>query len=368
MTTYLLAGGGTAGHVNPLLATADRLRERDPGAEILVLGTAEGLEARLVPERGYELLTIPRLAVPATPERRRAALPGPVARRRSTASRELLRERGVDVVVGFGGYAAAPAYLAARREKAADRHPRAERPAGAREPTRRPVHPLRRRHLRVDAAARRPTRRAAAAPRDRAARPPGGARRRHPRCSASTSASRPCSSPAARRARGGSTTGVSAAVAAILGSGWQVLHITGSRSPVEDPGLPGYHLLEYCDRMDLALAVADLAVSRAGADDGQRARGARHPRGLRARTRSATASRSSTRATPSRRAARCSCADADFDARWVETSLVRLLEDRALVADMAARMATIGALDGADRMVDLVLEARDGAAAGDKVA
>ena len=52
MTNYLLAGGGTAGHVNPLLAVADALRERDPDSKILVLGTKEGLEARLVPARG----------------------------------------------------------------------------------------------------------------------------------------------------------------------------------------------------------------------------------------------------------------------------------------------------------------------------
>ena len=69
MTTYLLAGGGTAGHVNPLLATADVLAARDPASTVLVLGTAEGIESRLVPARGYELLTIPRLPFP-----RRAAL------------------------------------------------------------------------------------------------------------------------------------------------------------------------------------------------------------------------------------------------------------------------------------------------------
>ena len=60
-TTYLLAGGGTAGHVNPLLAVADALRAREPEASVLVLGTKEGLEARLVPERGYELLIVDKV-------------------------------------------------------------------------------------------------------------------------------------------------------------------------------------------------------------------------------------------------------------------------------------------------------------------
>ena len=46
MTTYLLAGGGTAGHVNPLLAVADRIRATEPSARILVLGTKEGLEVQ----------------------------------------------------------------------------------------------------------------------------------------------------------------------------------------------------------------------------------------------------------------------------------------------------------------------------------
>jgi len=64
VTSYLLAGGGTAGHVNPLLACADKLRQIEQDAQILVLGTAEGLEARLVPGRGYRLLTIPKLPFP----------------------------------------------------------------------------------------------------------------------------------------------------------------------------------------------------------------------------------------------------------------------------------------------------------------
>ena len=116
MTTYLFTGGGTAGHVNPLLATADRMREREPGATVLVLGTAEGLESRLVPERGYELLTIERLPFPRRPGRAALSFPGRF-RRAVAATRAYLSERGVDVVVGFGGYAAAPAYRAARALK-----------------------------------------------------------------------------------------------------------------------------------------------------------------------------------------------------------------------------------------------------------
>jgi UDP-N-acetylglucosamine--N-acetylmuramyl-(pentapeptide) pyrophosphoryl-undecaprenol N-acetylglucosamine transferase len=55
------------------------------------------------------------------------------------------------------------------------------------------------------------------------------------------------------------------AARAVLDAGWQVLHLAGGRNEEADPGLPGYRMLAYCDRMDLALAAADLAVSRAGA-------------------------------------------------------------------------------------------------------
>ena len=55
----LLAGGGTAGHTSPLLATADALRRRDPSIEITALGTPRGLENRVVPAAGYPLELVP---------------------------------------------------------------------------------------------------------------------------------------------------------------------------------------------------------------------------------------------------------------------------------------------------------------------
>ena len=92
MTRWLLAGGGTGGHVNPLLAVADRLTAE--GDDVLVLGTAEGLEARLVPERGYELLTIERLPFPRRPDR--SALGFPARFRRAVGHvRRVIRDRDV---------------------------------------------------------------------------------------------------------------------------------------------------------------------------------------------------------------------------------------------------------------------------------
>jgi UDP-N-acetylglucosamine--N-acetylmuramyl-(pentapeptide) pyrophosphoryl-undecaprenol N-acetylglucosamine transferase len=58
---------------------------------------------------------------------------------------------------------------------------------------------------------------------------------------------------------------MTASAQAVLDAGWQVLHLAGSRGDAADPGLPGYRMLQYADRMDLALATADLAISRAGA-------------------------------------------------------------------------------------------------------
>ncbi|BDR53270.1 UDP-N-acetylglucosamine--N-acetylmuramyl-(pentapeptide) pyrophosphoryl-undecaprenol N-acetylglucosamine transferase [Bombiscardovia nodaiensis] len=110
----VLAGGGTAGHVNPLLSVAAALRAQEPQAQISVIGTAVGLEAQLVPQAGFELDTIEKLPFPRKPNMNALRFP---ARWRQQVRRveQILQTRQADVVVGFGGYASAPAYQAAHR-------------------------------------------------------------------------------------------------------------------------------------------------------------------------------------------------------------------------------------------------------------
>jgi UDP-N-acetylglucosamine--N-acetylmuramyl-(pentapeptide) pyrophosphoryl-undecaprenol N-acetylglucosamine transferase len=361
MTVYLLAGGGTAGHVNPLLAVADRLRERDPDAEVLVLGTAEGLEARLVPARGYELLTIAKVPFPRRPNRAAAAFPARFRRSISDVS-GIIAGRGVVVVVGFGGYVSTPAYIAARRAGVpvavheANAKPGLANRLGARRadavgvafegtplpgaevvgmPLRREIETLDRAALRGEAAG-----------------------------FFGLDASKPVllATGGSLGARRINRTMVDSAEA-ITGAGWQVLHITGATSEVDDPGVAGYRMVEYADRMDLALALADLAVSRAGA---------------------ATVSELSALGIPAVyvpypvgngeqrfNAAGVVAAgggilvdDARFLPEWVAAELVPLLADRERVAAMASAAATAGVADGTDRMVALVDRALGGGAAG----
>ena len=113
-TRILLAGGGSAGHVSPLLALADALTRREPETRVVALGTATGLEARLVPERGYELRTIPKVAFPRRVSAAALRLPGDLWGAVS-GTEAILRDLDAQVVVGFGGYVSTPAYLAARR-------------------------------------------------------------------------------------------------------------------------------------------------------------------------------------------------------------------------------------------------------------
>jgi len=109
----VVAGGGTAGHIEPALALADAVCKLRPDARVVALGTERGLEKKLVPERGYQLELIPPVPLPRKPNLDLLRLPLKV-RSAVKATRAVLDRVGADVVVGFGGYVALPAYLAAR--------------------------------------------------------------------------------------------------------------------------------------------------------------------------------------------------------------------------------------------------------------
>ncbi len=95
------------------MAVADALTALDPDVRITALGTQRGLETRLVPERGYHLELITPVPLPRKPSGDLVRLPMRV-RRAVRQTRAVLDNVDADVIVGFGGYVALPAYLAAR--------------------------------------------------------------------------------------------------------------------------------------------------------------------------------------------------------------------------------------------------------------
>ncbi|MGC1207198.1 MAG: undecaprenyldiphospho-muramoylpentapeptide beta-N-acetylglucosaminyltransferase [Ornithinimicrobium sp.] len=267
--SVVLAGGGSAGHVNPLLSLADALRRRDEQTRITVLGTREGLEARLVPERGYELVTLPKAPFPRRPNAAALAFPGAM-RGSIRAAEHALREARADVVVGFGGYVSTPAYLSARRQRVPIViHEQNARPGLAnRLGARMTPHvattfrgsdlphaqwvgmPLRREIATLDRASARQQGMAhfGLDPALRTLLVFGG-------------------SLGAQRLN----EAFAAAGADFAAAGVQVLHLTGAgkavavrRGDFEDSAVR-YEARPYTDRMDLAYAVADVAVCRSGA-------------------------------------------------------------------------------------------------------
>ena len=111
MLRVLIAGGGTGGHVIPALAIARELRDAH-AAEVRFVGTARGLETRLVPEAGFalELIHVGQLKNVSIMTRLRTLFDLPLGIARCIS---LLRQFKPDVVVGVGGYASGPAMMAA---------------------------------------------------------------------------------------------------------------------------------------------------------------------------------------------------------------------------------------------------------------
>lgn len=107
--TIVFAGGGTAGHVEPALASARAWNAHHPNDRCVFLGTPSGLETTLVPAAGYELRTIEKVAMPRKVSFDLLALPLRLIRS-VAAARKIIKD--ADLLIGFGGYLSASAYLA----------------------------------------------------------------------------------------------------------------------------------------------------------------------------------------------------------------------------------------------------------------
>jgi UDP-N-acetylglucosamine--N-acetylmuramyl-(pentapeptide) pyrophosphoryl-undecaprenol N-acetylglucosamine transferase len=270
--SVVLAGGGTAGHVEPAMAVADALTALDPDVRITALGTQRGLETRLVPERGYHLELITPVPLPRKPSGDLIRLPLRV-RRAIRQTRAVLDNVDADVIIGFGGYVALPAYLAARRGRLRRR----------RVPV--VVHEANARAGWANRVGARSARRVLSAVAD------PGLRRVEvvgvPVRAAITSLDRMALRAEARAHFGftddarvllvfGGSQGaqsinraVAAAAKDLAAAGISVLHAYGPKNTLDlrEPadGDPPYVAVPYLNRMDLAYAAADLAICRSGA-------------------------------------------------------------------------------------------------------
>jgi len=110
MVTVVLAGGGTAGHVEPALAVARQWRISHPNDRLIFLGTITGLESTLVPAAQFELHLIPRVRISRKPSVSWFKIPLDLISS-VRESKKVIKD--ADVLIGFGGYVSAPGYIAA---------------------------------------------------------------------------------------------------------------------------------------------------------------------------------------------------------------------------------------------------------------
>lgn len=351
MTNYLLAGGGTAGHVNPLLALAAAIKQDSPSSKVWALGTAEGLEAKLVPAAGVELVTVERLPFPRKISG--YALSFPIRFLRAIRSVEnFIKANQVDVVVGFGGYASAPAYLAAKRcgvavvVHEANALPGWANKLGAKSAKAVGVA-FKSTALPKASFVGMPLRESIEAVADFADRESA---RLHFGLDPDT---------VTLLVTGGSLGAkrindtIVDSRKVLSAAGIQVLHIVGGRSELEEVREKDYVRIAYCDRMDLAIAASNFAVSRAGASTvsefaavGLPAVYVPYPVG--------NGEQRFNVADIEAAGGGLVVADADFDAAFVATQLVPLISSSKALADMSKKARQSGVADGTARLLALV--------------
>lgn len=359
-TSVVLAGGGTAGHVEPAMAVADALRALRPDVRITALGTARGLETSLVPDRGYHLELVTPVPLPRKLNGDLLRLPWRVRRSiRETAA--VLDRVGADVVVGFGGYVAVPAYLAARRRgvpvvlhEANARAGLANR-LGARIARRVLAAvpdsgldgaevvgmPLRASITGLDRAALRAQARAHFGFADdaRVLLVFGGSQ----------------GAASINRAVSGAATDLGAA-------GISVLHAHGPKNtldlPAPAPGAPPYVAVPYLTRMDLAYAAADLAICRSGAMTVAEVSGVGLP-AVYVPLPIGNGEQRLNAAPVVAAGGGLLIDDADLTPDYIAGEVVRLLTDDQTLAAMTTAAAAVGHRDAARRVAEVVLDVAD---------
>ena len=351
MTRYLLAGGGTAGHVNPLLSLAEEIMAQAGDHKVWALGTREGLESRLVPERGFELLFVERLPMPRKLNGYALTFPGKF-RKAVDQVKSYILEHDIDVVVGFGGYASAPAYRAAKALNIpyvvheANSLPGYANRVGARNaaavavtfsntklpnatvtgmPLRREIVELTKTEHRFEA------------------------NQFFDLDSKLTTLLVTGGSLGAKRIN----ETIESSRKLLDAAGIQVIHIVGDRAGLEDKSEGTYRRLTYCSRMELAIAAADFAVARSGAATvsefsavGLPAIFVPYPVGNGEQRLNAEQVVTAGGA--------LLVDDADFTTEYVAATLIPLLSNKKLINEMAAKAKAVGQINGSAQLLRLV--------------
>jgi UDP-N-acetylglucosamine--N-acetylmuramyl-(pentapeptide) pyrophosphoryl-undecaprenol N-acetylglucosamine transferase len=354
--SIVLAGGGTAGHTSPLIATADALRRIDPTIEIIALGTERGLEVRVVPEAGYRLELIPPVPLPRKPTPALFAVPGKMLSSVS-AARKVLDEAKADVLVGFGGYVSTPAYVAAWRRKTpivvheGNATPGIANKFAARYCTETVITSFPGTDLPHAQYVGLPIRRAISTL-DRAAL------RAEAREFFGLDPNAPTvfitgGSQGARQlneAFGG-------AAADLLAAGVQVIHAIGSKNSLEvaQTGPYPYRVLNYIDRMDYAYAAADLVVCRSGANAVTEASGVGLPAIYVPLPHGNGEQRQNAKAVVEAGGGLL-VDNAEVTPDWVRATVPQLLHDRERLTAMSNAAKGLIKLDADDRLARIILD------------